>query len=246
MRTLIYYSLIAVMLGCSGLSIARAQAPTKEQPKNAEAELKAAREKLQTLLAELREKELRLAQERREKEDKKAKEAKPEPQKNVIEIELNAPKIQLDAQKSQPADPAVIALHGLLKSNDPKVVALAKELLDVLAKSQTQPGVQRGGGLDWKIVPAAPLKLEGFPFSGKPGQPLELRFETIPGAKSGTVVEERKVDVARPAGPAAATGASNLKMSADGKTAAVVNADGSIVIFDVATGKEQLRFPARK
>ena len=35
-------------------------------------------------------------------------------------------------------------------------------------------------------------------------------------------------------------------MSADGKTAAVVGADGTITIYDVATGKEQMRFPGKK
>jgi hypothetical protein len=234
---LIYFALAAFALSCVGLSSSQAQAPVKEQPKNEEAELKAAQQKLQRLMAELRDKEARMAEERRALEAKKAKEAKPEPQKNVIEIELDGLKIQ----PAQPgADPAVTALHGLLKSNDPKVAAMAKELLEALAKSKAQPNAQRGGGFEWRVVPAPDMKFGTF-------KPAELKFEVIPDGKSNTVLMgERNIEVVKPAAQAAATGTSSLKMSADGKTAAVVNADGSIVIYDVATGKEQMRFPGKK
>ena len=73
MRSLIYLSLAAFTLGYIDLPVAQAQAPTKEQPKNEEAELKAAQEKLQKLLAELRDKEARIAEERRAREAKKTK-----------------------------------------------------------------------------------------------------------------------------------------------------------------------------
>ena len=35
-------------------------------------------------------------------------------------------------------------------------------------------------------------------------------------------------------------------MSADGKTAAVVAADGTVTVYDTATGKEMMRFPVKK
>jgi hypothetical protein len=92
------------------------------------------------------------------------------------------------------------------------------------------------------------MKFESFPFRGAPGQPhVELKFDAIPGGKPSTVLlGDRNIEVVKPAIQAAGTGASSLKMSADGKTAAVVNADGSIVIYDVTTGKEQMRFPGKK
>ena len=41
-------------------------------------------------------------------------------------------------------------------------------------------------------------------------------------------------------------GSATLKMSADGKLAAIVTADGTITIFDVATGKEMMKFSGKK
>lgn len=42
------------------------------------------------------------------------------------------------------------------------------------------------------------------------------------------------------------SGASSLKLAADGKTAAVVAGDGTVTIYDVATGKELMKFPGKK
>jgi hypothetical protein len=39
---------------------------------------------------------------------------------------------------------------------------------------------------------------------------------------------------------------SSLKLSFDGKTAAVIGTDGSVTVYDVATGKEVMKFPAKK
>jgi hypothetical protein len=39
---------------------------------------------------------------------------------------------------------------------------------------------------------------------------------------------------------------SSLKHSADGKTVAVIGTDGSITLYDVATGREWMKFPAKK
>ena len=41
-------------------------------------------------------------------------------------------------------------------------------------------------------------------------------------------------------------GGSMLRLSADGKTAAVVGGDGTVTIFDVASGKELMKFPGKK
>lgn len=40
--------------------------------------------------------------------------------------------------------------------------------------------------------------------------------------------------------------ASMLRLSSDGKTAAVVGGDGTVTIYDVASGKELMKFPGKK
>jgi hypothetical protein len=71
---------------------------------------------------------------------------------------------------------------------------------------------------------------------------LEIQGVKVPGAPVADLVV-----VGKGAGSApAAAGHSSLRLSTDGKTAAVVAADGSVTIYDVATGKEVMGFPTRK
>jgi hypothetical protein len=157
---------------------------------------------------------------------------------------------ELRAKVVRPAvqvEPAIAALEKLAKSSDPKVAALAKELLAALPKPVTskpgtfllewdghQPGGNPGGGLEFR--------LEGPPLAKlKPGAPIELKIENF------EFEFEPNLKVQKPqVASDTKSGGSTLKMSADGKTAAVVGADGSNVIYDVATGKEQMRFPAKR
>ena len=121
------------------------------------------------------------------------------------------------------ADPAMALKLLLMKSSDPKVIALARELLALLEKPTT-PKPQAGQPLELEF------KIEGLKLQGNkvtPVAPIE--------GKGGILLMT-----------APAPAASTLKLSGDGKTAAVVGADGSITIYDVASGKEQLKFPAKK
>lgn len=74
---------------------------------------------------------------------------------------------------------------------------------------------------------------------------IELKFERLPadGTKPRIIVKDEVVKSVPMISP---WGTSSLKLSADGKTAAVVNADGTITIYDVASGTEQMKFPAKK
>jgi ABC-type molybdate transport system ATPase subunit len=71
------------------------------------------------------------------------------------------------------------------------------------------------------------VRVEGKPTAA--GEPLKV------------VVFDRDVKTTK----AEASG-SSLRMSADGKTAAVIAADGSVTVFDTASGKEMMRFPVKK
>lgn len=268
MRSPIRFALAATVAALIGVQPAFAQQP--------EAELKKAQEQLEKLLKDL-----------------KDREAKPAP----------AAKPALPPATSAPPAPPKIAwaplLHGgdplaaikpLAASKDPKVAALAKELIEHLAKAAPQAAQTRelhlelvkpaqGGGVFefkalpadmFKAVPANPGQLEFkvLPFPGgesaKPEpKTVERRVVVVGDAeapKSGST--ERRVVVvegkpseghktvtatvveAKPAAPA--SGANTLKLSADGKTAALLAADGTITIFDVASGKEMMKFSGKK
>jgi hypothetical protein len=228
MRNILHLGLSALILGFIMLCPAFSQTPppAREQPRNDDAEIKAAQERLKKLIAEI------AAQ-----EAKKSQTPKAEPPKAAT-----------------PSDPAVAALEKLAKSSDPKVAALAKELLGAMKHSTPggdgklllqfdgAPG-GKPGVLEFNIKPP--------PSAPKPGIPFELKFDdlkfdlqqgvpNIKGQPNIIIVGEAK------GGTTPAAGGSTLKMSADGKTAAVVGADGTITIYDVATGKEQMRFPGKK
>ncbi len=208
-------------------------------------------ERLQQLRAQLQELEVRKAAEDRlqqlmkqlrELEAKKALDAKnPAPPANP---QANPPlgggfrpgpgtPWQAQVLPGQPAgDPAFAALQGLLKSSDPKVAALAKGLLTLLPKPATPAGGSN---------PFAGGAWGGKPGEAAPVEPRLNRLAQIPNNPWGT-----------PAGgltrtPATTVGdISSLKLSADGKTAAVVSADGTITVYDVASGKEQMKFAGKK
>ncbi|MCE9568324.1 MAG: sigma-70 family RNA polymerase sigma factor [Planctomycetes bacterium] len=151
------------------------------------------------------------------------------------------------ASPQPPGDPAIATLQGLLKSSDPKVVAQAKELLTLLTKKQPVlgGGGLGGGGLPFRFELAPGGKAELVPPAGKPGTfEYELKFDVPKGdGDKPKVVWMAETATARMTTPTA--GNSSLKLSSDGKTAAVVSADGTITIYDVASGKEQMKFPRK-
>jgi hypothetical protein len=116
------------------------------------------------------------------------------------------------------------------------VAALAKELLAQLKKQPAPPGF--GGGVPFKFEFAPAPGGEKPKAEATPGTPLQLELKVEGGKHLFMVVPEGP----KPGG----VGGSTMRMSADGKTAAVVGADGSITIFDVASGKEVMKFPAKK
>ena len=267
MRTQFRFATAALVAGLIGLQPTFAQQP--------EAELKKAQEQLEKLLKELK-----------EKEAKKAEAPKPVPP---------TPTARPAAAWTQLHNPndANAALKGLAASKDPKVAAMAKELLDHLNKTAPQGGKPTelrvefanpvAGGADYfefKVAPAdAPKSGAGAntfefkaahppPDAPKPGagaSTFEFKaaqpelFKVLPG-NPGEKVERRIVVVgdgthAKPVEArvvlgekitATVAGPSTLKLSADGKTAALLSADGTITIFDVATGKEMMKFASKK
>ena len=226
MRTKIRFALAALTAAALGLQPALAQQP--------EAELKKAQEQLEKLLRELK-----------DKEAKKAEAPKP-PVPPTPPAPPAKPTIAW-AQLHNPVD-AASALKGLTGSKDPKVAALAKELLEHLHKAQPKaegkplelhlelakpaPG-GNGGTFEFKVLP-----LPGG--TATPGEKVERRVVVV----EGKPVEGGRIAVA--AATPAAAGASTLKLSADGKTAALLAADGTISIFDVASGKEIMKFAGKK
>ena len=263
MRSPIRFALAATVAALLGVQPAFAQQP--------EAELKKAQEQLEKLLKEL-----------------KDREAKPAPAaKPALPAPPAAPKIAW--AQLHGGDP-LAAIKPLAASKDPKVAALAKELLEHLAKAAPQPAqtrelhlelvkpAQGGGVFEFKALPADMLK-------AVPATPGQLEFKVVPfpggeSAKTEPKTVERRVVVvgdaetpkagsterrvvvvegkpteghktvtatvveAKPAAPVG--GANTLKLSADGKTAALLAADGTITIFDVASGKEMMKFSGKK
>jgi hypothetical protein len=78
------------------------------------------------------------------------------------------------------------------------------------------------------------------PPATKPGGG-ELKLELKAEPKKGEIKIEGMVLVMNVGGFE-----SSLKMSADGKKAALIGTDGSVTIYDVTTGKELMKFPAKK
>jgi hypothetical protein len=209
----------------------RARDAAAFQRAEAEAQERRAREALEDALRATREEEAKkkAADQTPKKADAPATPARPGTGWRVVGQPQPAP------------DAARAALDGLTKHPDPKVAAAAKELLDRLAKAE--PPARK----------AAPPKAA----PPKAGQPFEIEVVLDPGTmkpdglpfdfKSGRLVivadDGKKPGAAKPAAPAAAT---SLKMSADGKSAAVVSADGTVTVFDVATGRELMTFPGKK
>jgi hypothetical protein len=231
MRTKLRFALAALTAAVLGGQPLFAQQP--------EAELKKAQEQLEKLLKELK-----------DREAKKAETAKPVPPPPV------PPKATVAWAQLQPAGDANGALKALTASKDPKVAEMAKQLLEHLSKAAPQPGkplelhlqlakpAAGGGTFEFKTAPdtkpGSQLEFKVVPFPGtpavkaEPAKPVEARV---------VVVGEKLADPVRSVTfSAKAEGASTLKLSADGKTAALLAGDGTITIFDVATGKETMKF----
>jgi hypothetical protein len=249
MRSPIRFALAATVAALLGVQPAFAQQP--------EAELKKAQEQLEKLLKELK-----------DREAKKPEAAKP-PVPPAPPAPPAPPKI---AWAQLHGGDALAAIKPLIASKDPKVAALAKELLEHLAKAVPQPAqtrelhlelvkpAQGGGALELKLasdmlkaVPAPPgqfeFKVVPFPGGGEAakGEPktVERRVVVVEGKPTdGHKTVTATVVEAKPAAPAG--GASTLKLSSDGKTAALLAADGTITIFDVASGKEMMKFTGKK
>lgn len=247
---------VGVGLSTGGAAVAQSEArplvalvpaAPAEQPKPAASPRTEVEERLQQLRAQLQELEARKAAEDRlqqllkqlrELEGKKAVDAKnPAPPANPflgggLQPEPGAAWQVLPGQPA--ADPALAALQGLLKSPDPKVAALAKELLTLLPK----PAVPAPG--------TGPLA--GGAWGGKPGAtaPVEPRLNRLAPAANNPWGNPAGGLTRTPATETSVWGVSSLKLSADGKTAAVVSADGTITVYDVASGKEQMKFSGKK
>jgi hypothetical protein len=229
MRLSLRFAVWALVAGLLGVSPAAAQ----DQPKS-DAEFKKAQEQLEKLVQQLHK------QEAEKRED--GRKARPDASKP-----LPTPDRPKSGSLPAPGDAATAALKDLAHSKDPKVAGLARELLGLLARSDSKPGGD-GRGFQFNFAPG----------STKPSKPaeqkargLELKFETAPGKPGGDQQkggEKRIVVVAEGGkGSFAASGAtSSLKLSADGKTAAVVGSDGTVTIYDVATGRETMRFAGKK
>ncbi len=204
----------ALVASVIGLTPVLAQpAPPKSSPKTtpSDAELKALEEKLQKLVQELREQELKKA-------------TRPETPRPVPAPPTPAPVRPTWVVPASPAD-ATSALRGLVRHSDPKIAALAAELLERLAKVTPPVAVVPAPRTPWKVEVLTP--------PGSNPAPPTIEFKPTPRM---IVIGDR----------APAPTASSLKLSTDGKTAAVVGADGGVVVYDVASGRELMRFPGKK
>jgi hypothetical protein len=231
-----------------------------------QAELKKAQEQLERLLQQLRDQETKkpraetpkpaatpggddaarlhkLLNELREQENKKARPeaAKPfAPPTPPLPPAPSKPMVwTTPAQGGGDSSSAMAAVKGLLSSKDPKTVALARELLEHLARSTAKP--EGGAQFEFHLAPSPG------------GKAIELKLESLSKVKPGAgadyrvtppAVERRVVVAAERTGPAG--GSSTLKLSADGKVAAIVDADGTVTVFDVVSGKEMMKFAGKK
>jgi hypothetical protein len=200
------------------VSPALGQAPIQPpEGKKQEAELKALEQKLRALMHELEARDPKTAP-----KNPPAPGGKAQPQGiKVIEAHLLN------------ADPAHAQLLALTKHADPKIAALATELLGLLKKKSP-----KGAAIEIVLEPGS-FKLDKVIDLKNIGivlEPGSFKFEA-PAEKPRTRTPVKEESV---------TGTSSLKMSSDGKTAAVVATDGSVVVYDVATGRELMRFAGRK
>ena len=242
MFTSLRFALVAVAAGTVMLAPARAQQPTTPpELQKIQDEIKALEEKRRILLVV--EEQKRAAAKAAEAKAAAAKAAESKP------TEMTWQFVVPTQSKTAPAADAQAQLRALAKHSDPKVAALAKELLERLAAPA--PAAPKGS----KVEKAVDIQLS-FEVDGKGG------FRKIPDGegKKGVGVFEIVVDSDVKGGPARivksadfilaaiepAKGTSSLKMSSDGKTAAVVSTDGTVLVFDVATGRELMRFPGKK
>ena len=95
------------------------------------------------------------------------------------------------------------------------------------------------------MKPGGKLELELRALKGQ--QPLEWKVQPRPAEELKT---ERRIVVVGDKSTAPVqlptSGGSTLRLSADGKTAAVVTGDETVTIYDVASGKELMKFPGKK
>jgi len=250
-------ALVAFVAALFSGSSAIAQQPP--QPRQ-EAELKKAQEQLEKLLKELK-----------DLQEKEAKKAKPEtakvppppplpptpatpPTPGYFSIPAQPP-IAWSAQAAGAGDKTA-AIKELLASKDPRTAALARELLEHLLKTAPKPDPDgKAHTLSFELVPSGGGK-SGATFEYKvappmtEAKPVERRVVVVGDNKGpeGKAVEARVLVVGERMTATAPVGggASTLKLSADGKTAAVVSADGAVTIYDVATGKEIMKFSGKK
>lgn len=252
MRTRLRFAMAAAVAALIGFQPAFAQQP--------EAELKKAQEQLEKLLKELKEREAKKA------DAPKATTLKPPAPPSVPA----PPPPPASTTKSTIAwaqmagGDSTGALKGLTESKDPKVAALAKELLQHLAKSAPQTAkvqefhleLAKPAALFVPGQPGAEFKFLALPPGAAAPAPetktVERRVIVVSGTEDGkpreasvTVVKGQPVEGVHNV-TVNVVGTSSLKLSADGKTAALLAADGTITIFDVATGKETMKFSGKK
>jgi|GEM_PF-3493628 len=251
MRTRLRFAMAAAVAALLGLQPAFAQQP--------EAELKKAQEQLEKLLKELKEREAKKA------DAPKATTLKPPAPPSVPAPPPppgSATKPMIAWAQMAGGD-STGALKGLTASKDPKVAALAKELLEHLAKSAPQTTKVQELHLELAkpslFVPSQPnaeFKFLALPPGAAAPAPetktVERRVIVVSGGEDGkapearvTVVKGQPVEGVHNV-TVNVVGTSSLKLSADGKTAALLSTDGTITIFDVASGKEVMKFAGKK
>ncbi len=241
MFTSLRVALVVAAAGAVTLAPARAQQPTTPQElQKIQDEIKALEEKRRALLvAEERKRAAVKAAEAKAAETKAA-----EPKATEMMWQFVVPS---QPKAGAPAADAQAQLRALAKHSDPKVAALAKELLERLAApAPTAPKGPKAEKLSAFLLDFEVDGKGGFLVGGD-GQKGAEGFKIVvdTDGKGGQPRVIRSADVIIAKGEPA-KGVSTLKMSADGKTAAVVSADGAVVVFDVATGRELMRFPGKK
>ncbi|MFO0806636.1 MAG: hypothetical protein U0791_26320 [Gemmataceae bacterium] len=268
MRSQIRFALAAAVAALIGFQPAFAQQP--------EAELKKAQEQLEKLLKELKERETKKAEAAKPPAPPapskpavawaqlqpaggadataalKALTASKDPKVATLAKELLE-----HLNKAAPQAGKAHELHlELVKPAQGGGVFEFKLAPDMLKAVPAKPGQ-----LEFKVVPfpggaegakAEPKNVErrvvvvGEGDAPKAGA-TERRVVVVegkPGDGPKTVTATVVGDVVRATTTPAGT--STLKLSVDGKTAALLSADGTITIFDVASGKETMRFSGKK
>ncbi|HUR54797.1 MAG TPA: hypothetical protein VMZ71_11745 [Gemmataceae bacterium] len=132
----------------------------------------------------------------------------------------------------KPAPDPLAAIKPLILSDDPKVAALAAQLAELIAKKtpQSKPPVGVPAVAVKGYVDVGPIKRPEVRTGSEPLKVVVVTDKSVSTDKNVKVPETY----------------ASLRMSADGKTAAVTAADGSVTVFDTASGKELMRFPVKK